>query len=52
LTGTPEDALEQIAAFRDAGADLVNVALRLPVDDEAFDAYLATVIPAAHAAFG
>lgn len=52
LTGTPEDALEQIAAFRDAGADLVNVALRLPVDDEAFDAYLATVIPAAHTAFG
>ena len=51
LTGTPDDALDQIAAFRDAGADLVNVALRLPVDDDALTAYLETVIPAAHQAF-
>jgi len=51
LTGTPDDALEQIAAFRDAGADLVNVALRLPVDDDALDAYFEAVIPAAHEAF-
>ncbi len=27
LTGTPDDAVEQIAAFRAAGADMVNVAL-------------------------
>jgi alkanesulfonate monooxygenase SsuD/methylene tetrahydromethanopterin reductase-like flavin-dependent oxidoreductase (luciferase family) len=51
LTGTPDDALDQIAEFRDAGADLVNVALRLPVDDDALTAYLESVIPAAHAAF-
>ncbi len=48
LTGTPEDAVEQIAAFRDAGADMVSVALRLPVDHEALDAYLDVVVPAVH----
>lgn len=50
LTGTPDDAVEQIGAFRDAGADLVNVALRLPVDADALDAYLDIVIPAARTA--
>lgn len=47
LTGTPEDAVEQIAAFRAAGADMVNIALRLPVDADALDAYLDVVIPLA-----
>lgn len=47
LTGTPADAVEQIAAFRAAGADLVNVALRLPVDADALAAYLDVVVPAA-----
>ncbi|WP_420451333.1 LLM class flavin-dependent oxidoreductase [Ilumatobacter sp.] len=45
LTGTPESAIEQIAAHREAGADLVNVALRLPVDADALDAYLDEVVP-------
>lgn len=49
LTGTPDDAVDQIAAFRAAGADLVNVALRLPVDRAALDAYLEVVVPAARA---
>ena len=52
LTGTPEDALEQIARYRDAGANMVNIALRLPVDDDALDSYLEQVVPAARAAFG
>ena len=51
LTGTPDQALEQLDAFRQAGADMVNVALRLPVDGEAFDAYLDTVVPAARREF-
>ncbi len=51
LTGTPDDAVEQIAAFRAAGADLVNVALRLPVDSAALDAYLDVVVPTARAEF-
>ena len=45
LTGTPDDAVAQIAAYRDAGADLVNIALRLPVDSDALDAYLDVVVP-------
>jgi alkanesulfonate monooxygenase SsuD/methylene tetrahydromethanopterin reductase-like flavin-dependent oxidoreductase (luciferase family) len=51
LTGTADDALEQIARYREAGADLVNIALRLPVDDDALETYLEEVVPAAHAAF-
>lgn len=50
LTGTPDDAVEQIASFRDAGADMVNVAVRLPVDQDALDAYLEVVVPAAQSA--
>jgi hypothetical protein len=45
-----DDAVEQIAAFRAAGADMVNVALRLPVDADALDAYLDVVVPAARIA--
>ena len=52
LTGTPDDAIEQLAAFRDAGADLVNIALRLPVDADALAAYLDVVVPQARTAFG
>ena len=47
LTGTPEQAMEQLAEFRDAGADLINIALRFPVDNEALEAYLTDVVPAA-----
>lgn len=49
LTGTPDQAVERIAEYRAAGADLVNVALRLPVQNDAFDAYLSDVVPAARA---
>jgi alkanesulfonate monooxygenase SsuD/methylene tetrahydromethanopterin reductase-like flavin-dependent oxidoreductase (luciferase family) len=47
LTGTPDRAVERIAEYRAAGADLVNVALRLPVQTEALGAYLDEVVPAA-----
>lgn len=47
LAGTPEGAVETIAAYRAAGADGVNVALRAPWDAEALDAYLEVVVPAA-----
>lgn len=49
LTGTPDQAVERIAEYRAAGADMVNIALRLPVDDDALNAYLDDVIPAARA---
>jgi alkanesulfonate monooxygenase SsuD/methylene tetrahydromethanopterin reductase-like flavin-dependent oxidoreductase (luciferase family) len=47
LTGTPDQALDRIAEYRAAGADLVNVALRLPVSSDALAAYVTDVIPAA-----
>lgn len=47
LTGTPDQAVERIAAYRDAGADMVTIALRLPVDDDALSVYLSDVVPAA-----
>ena len=47
LTGTPDQALDRIAEYRAAGADLVNVALRLPVGTDALAAYVEHVVPAA-----
>lgn len=47
LTGTADRAVERIAQYRDAGADMVNIALRLPVDESALETYLTEVIPAA-----
>ncbi len=47
LTGTADRAVERIAEYRDAGADMVNIALRLPVDESALETYLTEVIPAA-----
>ncbi len=45
LIGTHDQIVEQIAAYRDAGADGLNIALRAPWDDDAVDAYLETVLP-------
>lgn len=50
LNGTPEQAVERILAYRDAGVTGVNVALRAPWDPEALDAYLEVVVPAVRAA--
>jgi alkanesulfonate monooxygenase SsuD/methylene tetrahydromethanopterin reductase-like flavin-dependent oxidoreductase (luciferase family) len=49
LTGTPDEALDRIAEYRAAGADLVNIALRLPVHTDALEAYLTETVPAARA---
>lgn len=49
LTGTPDQALDRIAEYRAAGADLVNIALRLPVNTDALEAYLTETVPAARA---
>ena len=45
LIGTPDDVVDQIEAYRAAGAQGINVALRAPWSDEALDAYLETVLP-------
>lgn len=46
LTGTPDDAVDQILAYREAGADMVNIALRAPFDEAALEAYVNEVVPA------
>jgi alkanesulfonate monooxygenase SsuD/methylene tetrahydromethanopterin reductase-like flavin-dependent oxidoreductase (luciferase family) len=45
LLGTPEQAVERVAAYAEAGADMVNVALRAPFEREALDAYHEVVMP-------
>lgn len=45
LLGTADRAIETILEYRAAGADMVNIALRYPLDDEALDCYLAEVVP-------
>lgn len=50
LNGTPEQAVQRILEYRDAGATGVNIALRAPWDPEALDAYLEEVLPAVRSA--
>lgn len=50
LLCTPDQAAERINAYRDAGADMINIALRAPWHEEALDAYLDQVIPAVKSA--
>jgi F420-dependent oxidoreductase-like protein len=50
LLCTPERAVERIVEYAHAGADEINIALRAPWDEEALDAYLETVMPAARRA--
>ena len=50
LNGSPDRASERLLAFRDAGADLVNVALRAPVDPELLEQYLTEIAPALRSA--
>lgn len=45
LTGTPDEAAEKLMAYVEAGADMVNVALRAPFDNEALDAYVEQIVP-------
>ena len=52
LLGTPSEALDQIMAYKEAGATAINVALRAPWCEESLDAYLGDVIPAARKASG
>ncbi|HTO68742.1 MAG TPA: TIGR03560 family F420-dependent LLM class oxidoreductase [Myxococcota bacterium] len=49
LLGTPDRAQETLAAYADAGAQAIHVALRAPWDAEALDAYLDEVVPKARA---
>jgi F420-dependent oxidoreductase-like protein len=46
LTGSPAEIVERVAAYRDAGARWVNLALRAPFDADALDRFAAEVLPA------
>ena len=46
LSGRPDAAVERILEYRAAGATGLNIAVRLPVDDDALDVYLDEVVPA------
>ncbi len=52
LFGSPDQALERVMAYVEAGAGMVNVALRAPFDHEALQAYVETVVPAVRAEVG
>lgn len=45
LLCTPDNAVERIMEYVEAGADEVNIALRAPWNEEALDAYLNDVMP-------
>lgn len=50
LLGTPDDAFEAVMVYVEAGAQLVNVALRAPFDEVALRTYVDEVVPAVRAA--
>jgi alkanesulfonate monooxygenase SsuD/methylene tetrahydromethanopterin reductase-like flavin-dependent oxidoreductase (luciferase family) len=45
LLGRPQDAIEQIAPFVEAGAQMVNIAIRPPWNQELLAEYIETVVP-------
>ncbi len=46
VLGTPPEAIARVAQYRDAGCDLLNIALRPPLDWEALEAWAEEVVPA------
>jgi len=46
LKGSTQQVIDQVAAYRDAGAETVIVALRAPFDDEGLDRFAEEVLPA------
>lgn len=52
LLGSPDAAVERICEYAAAGATGLNIAVRLPVDHDALDAYLDQVVPAVRSELG
>jgi alkanesulfonate monooxygenase SsuD/methylene tetrahydromethanopterin reductase-like flavin-dependent oxidoreductase (luciferase family) len=46
LIGRPDDVMEQVAPYVAAGAQLVNVVIRPPWNQDVLDAYITQVVPA------
>jgi alkanesulfonate monooxygenase SsuD/methylene tetrahydromethanopterin reductase-like flavin-dependent oxidoreductase (luciferase family) len=49
LVGTPSQAIDRIGEYERAGAQGLNIAFRPPVDWDAYEAFIAEVLPAFHA---
>lgn len=45
ITGTPDEAIEQVRPYYDAGAERINIAVRPPFDWDALQAWAEEVIP-------
>ncbi len=45
LHGTPDAAIDRILEYHESGADMVNIALRAPVDPGVLEAYLTETVP-------
>jgi F420-dependent oxidoreductase-like protein len=48
ITGTPQEAIDRISMYMEAGANGLNIAFRPPVDWDAFEAYIEQVLPIFH----
>jgi F420-dependent oxidoreductase-like protein len=48
ITGTPQEAIDRVSMYMEAGADGLNIAFRPPVDWDAFEAYIERVLPVFH----
>ncbi len=46
LTGTPQETIDRIGAYQEAGASRLNIALRAPFDWDALQAFIEEVMPA------
>ncbi len=52
LHGRPEDVIEQIARFREVGAQIVNIAIRPPWNQELLAEYVESIVPTMRKEFG
>ena len=48
VVGTAPQVIDRIAEYMEAGADGLNIAFRPPIDWDAFEAYIARVLPVFH----
>jgi alkanesulfonate monooxygenase SsuD/methylene tetrahydromethanopterin reductase-like flavin-dependent oxidoreductase (luciferase family) len=48
LAGTPNEVIDRIGEYEQAGAQGINVAIRPPIDFDAFQVYLEQVVPQFH----
>jgi hypothetical protein len=45
LTGSTQEVLDKVGAYRDAGAEMLILAMRAPFDVDGLDRFAAEVLP-------